>query len=135
MFSTRCPGVLLGRRVAAAARTRKDALLSFSGAPLGADPPALLRLLMTKVSQKIGFSFAEVVGGDKLPRHGWRAILSSRGGPTGEIEVCLRDIGETTKLHQEIDGEVLLVNGAHVLVQVHSDALATATFRRHGRRP
>ena len=127
--------MLLGRRVAAAAGARKDGAAIHLRVPLGADPPALLRLLMTKVSQKIGFSFAEVVGGDKLPRHGWRAILSSRGGPTGEIEVCLREIGETTKLHQEIDGEVLLVKGAHVPVQVHSDALAAATFRRHGRRP
>ncbi|CAK0833193.1 unnamed protein product [Prorocentrum cordatum] len=103
--------------------------------PLGADPPALLRRFMEKVGEKMGLDFAEVAGGEPLSHHSWMATLSSRGGPSGDVEVCLQNIDDATKLQQQIDGEVILANGAYVPAQVHSDALAAATFRRHGRRP
>ena len=99
--------------------------------PLGARPELLLSRLMEAISSRIGTAMTQAQPqGKPLKDYQWRLQLSAEGLPTGRVDIRLPTLADLERVRTLIQMDVIEINGSFVPIQMHTEALVQAPFRR-----
>ena len=99
--------------------------------PLGARPELLLSRLMEAISSRTGTAMTQAQPqGKPLKDYQWRLQLSAEGLPTGRVDIRLPTLADLERVRTLIQMDVIEINGSFVPIQMHTEALVQAPFRR-----
>ena len=122
----------------ATSRARSEAalhsILNING-PLGAQPGALVQLLMSRIAERAQIQLSRSGSGTDLQPGEWREILDTDGQINGRIRVLLRSLNEVERFIAHAHGHSVSVNGEYKLIEVenpHVDFTSLPTTLQDG---
>ena len=84
---------------------------------------------MHAISEKSGVQWERQVGARDLEVGKWRILLGADDMPTGRVDFRLRSFLDVERLHQQVQGDVIQVNGVLCPLEIFSEAMVSETFR------
>ena len=84
---------------------------------------------MHAISEKSGVQWQRQAGARDLEVGKWRLLLGADDVPTGCVYFRLRSLLDVERLHQQVHGGVIQVNGVFCPLEIFSKAMVSGTFR------